>query len=125
MIKEKFDIIELGKFKAMAENEQFINKYFTINEIRNYPVKNAYRSLAGRFIIKKCIIDKILISNINYRYIEILNNDLGKPVLKTHKEIQKKLKDINIKSIDCSISHSRNYATGYVVYQLSNNETCV
>ena len=52
--------------------------------------------------------------SISWKDIEVENDKNGKPVVKIiNEEIAKKLK--NIKSIDLSISHCRNYAVANVV----------
>lgn len=78
------------------------------------------RSLGARFIIKECVLDYLEneMGNVkkNYREIEIINNEFRKPMLRLFGDIRDCVKILKIKDILISISHSRKWVTGMVVF---------
>lgn len=119
MIK-KYSIISIEKFQQIIQNKHKPETLFTDLELKQYPVKTRIKSLAGRFLIKKCIIEYLgCVDKSNE--IEILNDALGKPVLKLYDTVKKTSEDLKIKSIFCSISHSRNWATALVIFDLKTD----
>ena len=88
--------------KTIGENEY--HEYFTDMEREFYGKKRKKGSLAARYLLKNIIIENIG-KNLKYTDIEILNNDLGKPVL-----VINKLNKENLKTIHFSISHSKDVA---------------
>ena len=90
------DIIEINRIEKAVQNEKFIKRIYTKNEIEYCESKGLqkYQSYAGKFSAKD---------------FEILNDKTGKPYVKF---------DINIeglKDIEISISHCKEYAIAYVV----------
>jgi phosphopantetheinyl transferase (holo-ACP synthase) len=81
---------------------------------------NRPRCVGARFIIKVCILD-YLESEIgyvekNYREIEIINNELRKPMIRLFDGIRDCVKSLKINDILVSISHSRKWITGMVLF---------
>ena len=116
------DIIEIERIKESIEKtgEQFINKIFTPNEIKYCEGKNnlKYQHYAARFAAKEAIfkaISKALDNKfgMEWKSVEILNDENGRPNVKF---INFKVE--GLKEIDISISHCKEYATATVVAEI-------
>ena len=121
-IKTGIDIIEVNRIKENIDKfgDKFLNRIYTKKEIEYCENKNVqkYQSYAGRFTgkeaifkaLSECIEDKF---QIEWKDIEILNNDNGKPQVKLYGN----LKNIELKQleIDVSISHIADVAVASVV----------
>lgn len=112
------DIIEIDRVKESIEElgEKFLNKIYTENEIKYCESKNKmkYQHYAARFAGKEAIfkaISKILSDkySINWKDVEIINDENGRP-----KIIFLNKKYDQIQSIDISLSHCKQYATANV-----------
>lgn len=117
------DITEIRRIeKAITRNKNFINKLFTKNEMDLWEKKNfKLEFIAGRFAAKEAI-SKALgtgIRDFNFKDIEIINNELGKPqvILKPKAEdiIRKISKSYKI---HLSISHEKEYAIAYALLEV-------
>ncbi len=110
------DIIEIERIEnAIKRNNKFLRRIFTKKEIIYFESKNFKgETIAGNFAAKEAI-SKALgtgIRNFNFKDLEILRNDLGKPVVKMYNnlyELSEKL-DIMI-----SISHSKKCAVANAI----------
>lgn len=76
--------------------------------------------LGARYVIKKCVIDylakeKGYVEN-SYREIEVVNNELGQPLLRLYNGVRECMNDLKIKDTFISISHSRNWIAGMVIF---------
>ncbi len=107
------DIIEVERIQKSIENQpEFINRVFTKKEIEYCESKKnmKYQHYAARFAAKEAVfkaISELLESkyNIDWKNIEIVNNQMGKPQVNIiginfNKKIQ----------IDVSLSHLKEYA---------------
>lgn len=118
------DIIEIERIKKVIERKpRFIERNFTQKEIE-YFEKNKLRAetIAGNFAAKEAI-SKALGSGIrgfNLKDIEVLRDDLGKPIVKTYNNLESICIDYNIVDIKISISHSKNYAVANCLIISSN-----
>lgn len=110
------DIIEISRIKNAIETkkEKFLNKVYTNREIKycNSKSKSKYQHFAARFAAKEAVYKTISSSinkPINWKEIEILNEDNGKPfvILKTKIE--------NLEKIEISISHCKEYAVANAI----------
>lgn len=113
------DIIEIGRIKESIESMQnvFLNKIFTNNEINYCESKKnmKYQHYAVRFAAKEAIFKAISDQlqdkfEINWKDVEVLNDEMGKPRVYF---IGKTLK--NLMNIDISLSHCKEYAVANVV----------
>lgn len=82
-------------------DENHYPEYFTIQEIEIYGKKKKKGSLAARQLLKRMLIENFD-NSINFTDIEILNNDLGKPIL-----FIKNYKSSQLENIHFSLSHSK------------------
>ena len=116
------DMIEVDRIKKAIEEigEPFLNRIYTENEIEycNQTEKMRYQHYAARFAAKEAVF-KALSTMINgredslWKEIEVINNKDGKPEINL--KLLNKGKLNNLKSIDISISHLKDYAIASVV----------
>lgn len=108
------DIIEVDRIKQSIENlgDKFLNKIYTKKEIEYCRSKNVmeYQHFAARFAAKEAIFKAIseLLENkneITWTDVEIINDTNGKPRVNF---VNKNYP--NIKQIDISMSHLKEYA---------------
>lgn len=108
------DIIEIERIKeAINNNPRFLNKIFTDDEIKYFESRGFKpESIAGNFAAKEAISKAIGrgIRDFNFKDIEILRNELGKPIVKTYNNLQQICIDYNVLEIKVSISHCKEYA---------------
>lgn len=113
------DIIEISRIKQSIERsgETFLNMLFTSDEIEYCESKrNAkYYHYAGRFAAKEAIFKAVssLLKNkfdISWHNAQVINDENGNPKIEFLG-----IKFDQIKNIDISISHCREYAVATVV----------
>lgn len=118
-IKCGTDIIEINRIKEDIEKlgDKFLDRVYTKKEIEYCESKKGqkYQHYAARFAAKEAgfkVISQFLENkyDIEWKDIEILNDENGRP--KIYIKNQHKY---NIQSIDISISHCRDYAIANVV----------
>lgn len=117
------DIIEISRIRDSIESdtgEKFLERVFTENEIEYCESKNKqkYQHYAARFSAKEAIfkaISQLLDNkfNIEWKQIEIKNEESGRPFTIIHNDISQE-----ISQIDLSMSHCKEYATANVVVVL-------
>lgn len=107
------DIIEVCRIKESIERKgnNFLNKIYTEKEIEYCNSKNKmkYQHFAARFAAKEAIFKAIsnILKNkyeITWKDVEVLNDENGRPYVHFFNN------DYNIKQIDISISHLKEYA---------------
>ena len=100
------------------EAEQGEDGIFTRSE-REY-CSQRLSCLGARYIIKKCVLDYLTdekgYAAYNYSEIEVVNSELGQPFLRLFSGVRECIHDLKIKDIFISISHSRNWITGMVLF---------
>ncbi len=117
------DITEIKRIeKATARNKNFINKLFTKDEVELWEKKNFNLGfIAGRFAAKEAI-SKALgtgIRGFNFKDIEIINNELGKPEVVLKPKAEEIIKKISKHyKIHLSISHEKEYAIAYALLEV-------
>lgn len=84
--------------------EKLYPKYFTKSEVESYGKRRKKGSLAARYLLKELLIENVD-KNLKYTDIEVLNNSLGKPILKI-----KNLEKTQLEHLNFSISHSKDTA---------------
>ena len=113
------DIIEIKRIKNSIEKQpRFLEKIFTENEIEYFKSNGfRYESIAGNFAAKEAI-SKALgtgIRDFKFKDIEILRNELGKPIVKTYNNLSSICIKYNVTDIKVSISHCEDYAVANAV----------
>ena len=120
-IRTGIDIIEIERVKESIESTdgKFCERVYTRNEIEYCESKRTqkYQHYAARFAAKEAVLKAIseLLENkfdIEWKEIEILNDENGRPFVNILKE------DLIIEDIDISISHCKTYAVANVVVYL-------
>lgn len=117
-IKCGTDIIEIKRIKDDIEKlgEKFLNRIYTKKEIEYCESKKSqkYQSYAVRFAAKEAIYKAISSQleskhSIEWKKLEILNDDNGRPVIQVH------YSNLKIDTIDVSLSHCNEYAIATVI----------
>lgn len=117
-IKTGIDIIEIERVKQSIEDTEgkFCERVYTQKEIEYCESKKSqkYQHYAARFAGKEAVFKSIspLLKNkydIEWKDIEILNDENGRPYVKILKQ------GLDIKNIDISISHCKTYAVASVI----------
>jgi len=116
------DIIEISRIKSAIErDDKFINKIFTVNEIKYCESKaKKAQHYAARFASKEAFFKAIGTgwrNGMSWTDIDINNDSLGKPEIKLSGETLLFFNKLKLKSISLSISHSKEYAVGFVIIE--------
>ena len=121
------DIIEVERIKKAIEDlgDNFLNRIYTSSEIEycNKSDIMKYQHYAARFAVKEAVYKTISNYVLDrddglWTSIEVINYESGKPginVERLNKNITKTANDLNIKDIDISISHIKEYAIASAV----------
>ena len=117
------DIVDNERIKFSLKINGFVRRIFTKNEIKqSKKIKNKVNYFAKRFAAKEAFVKSIgtgFRKNINFKDIEIKNNNNGKPILKISENIKKFLKkkfNINNFKIYLSLSDEKKYSIAYVIF---------
>ena len=101
------DIIEIYRIKELLDkNPRFLEKMFTSKEIEYFESKGfKAETIAGNFAAKEAISKSIGtgIRKFNLRDIEVLRDELGKPIVKTYNNFKQICIDYNVSEIKVSI----------------------
>lgn len=113
------DIIEIKRIEeAILKNKRFIEKVFSEKEIDMFKSRNMKSEvIAGNFSAKEAI-SKALgtgIRNFSLNEIEILRDELGKPIVKLSRNIEEIIAK-NYK-ISVSISHNKTTAISFAILE--------
>ena len=117
------DIIEIDRIKESIEEktvgEAFKKRVYTDQEIEYWESKKnqKYQHYAARFAAKEAVFKAISEQlknkySITWKNIEVINNKQGKPTINIKDITNEKLE---IKNIDISISHCKNYAVANAI----------
>lgn len=109
------DIEDIRRFEKLdrVKNSRFLNKIFTENELNYCFLKEkAASSLAARYAGKEAVVKAIASIGkriIDYKEIEILNNNIGVPLVRIR---NKKIKNLKV---NISLSHCKDKAVAFAV----------
>ncbi len=103
------DLLEISRIEKSIENEKFIQRIFTKSEV-DFAEKTARKGeiYAGSFASKEAV-SKALgtgIRGFNFRDIEILREESGKPYVKLHNGAKILADEFAVKNIFLSITHT-------------------
>ena len=118
------DIIENTRIKKLLKNNLFINRIYSLSEIKlSKKVKNKESYYSKRFAAKEAFSKSIgtgFREDLNFKDISVINDKLGKPSFvitdKIKKIIKKKFKISKFKFL-LSISDEKKYSIAYVTLQ--------
>lgn len=116
------DIIEISRIKKAMKQKGFLDKIFTSKEREMFQAKHyKAESVAANFAAKEAV-SKALgtgVRGFKFNEIEILRNDLGKPVVKLSRNIEKKFFSGSY-IVHISLSHNQTDAIAYVIIEEGN-----
>mgnify|MGYP001212791717 CR=1 FL=1 len=118
------DIIKNNRIRALIKNKTFINRTFSLSEIK-FSIKNTKKTnyFAKRFAAKEAFVKSLgtgFRNNLNLKDIEIFNDKIGKPYYfkskKINNLIKKKFKIKNY-NLFLSISDEKDYSIAFTILQ--------
>lgn len=116
------DIIEIDRVReAVERNEEFLNKFFTRNEIDFFRSRKMRpQHIAGNFAVKEAVAKSLGTGFRGFSLIdiEVLRNDLGMPVVVLHNNIKSYVENIGCYKLHASISHNKSDAVAYVILEI-------
>ena len=118
------DIVDNRRISKLINNNNFIKRIFTKNEIKSSKHKvNKVNYFAKRYAAKEAFVKALGIgfrNKINFSDIEITNNTLGKPKItisnKLKKVLKKKFKSKKLK-FSVSLSDEKKHSIAYVILE--------
>ena len=118
------DIVDNRRISKLINNNNFIKRIFTKNEIKSSKHKvNKVNYFAKRYAAKEAFVKALGIgfrNKINFSDIEITNNNLGKPQItisnKLKKVLKKKFKSKKLKFY-VSLSDEKKHSIAYVILE--------
>ena len=115
------DIIEIERIARAIKSESFIRRVFTAEEAAYCQRRGqqAAASFAARFAAKEAVL-KALGTGLregSLQEIAVDNNGLGKPLVQLSGHFAMLAKQLGVKNIQISLSHSRELATAYVIME--------
>lgn len=116
------DIVQVIKSKCISRQVEN-REIFTDGEL-NYCARRVH-CLGARFMIKECVLDYLESQtghvDRNYREIEIIHNEFRKPTIRLFDGVDECVKKLHIKDIIISVSHSRMWIAGMVLFCYQKN----
>lgn len=115
------DIIEIERIARAIKSESFIRRVFTAEEAAYCQRRGqqAAASFAARFAAKEAVL-KALGTGLregSLQEIAIDNDGLGKPLVQLSGHFAMLAKQLGVKNIQISLSHSRDFAVAYVIME--------
>lgn len=106
------DITEVKRLRQAVEKwgKEFLQRVFTPEELENAKTRGSlYQHLAGRFAAKEAVFKALGDKGLNWKDVQVLNDEEGKPCCKILNGRAKKI-DVHV-----SISHVKNYAVASAI----------
>mgnify|MGYP005852820383 FL=1 len=115
------DIIEIERIARAIKSESFIRRVFTAEEAAYCQKRGqqAAASFAARFAAKEAVL-KALGTGLregSLQEIAVDNDGLGKPLVQLSGHFAMLAKQLGVKNIQISLSHSRDFAVAYVIME--------
>lgn len=115
------DIIEIERIVRAIKRESFIRRVFTAEEAAYCQRRGqqAAASFAARFAAKEAVL-KALGTGLregSLQEIAVDNDGLGKPLVQLSGHFAMLAKQLGVKNIQISLSHSRDFAVAYVIME--------
>tara|TARA_B100001027_G_scaffold127120_1_gene87828 strand:- start:15 stop:407 length:393 start_codon:yes stop_codon:yes gene_type:complete len=121
------DIVENKRLKKSIKNKSFLSRLFTLIEIKNsMMVKDKSTYYSKKFAAKESFSKALgtgFRKGLNFKDVEILNDNLGKPYFRLNNKIKKiVLKKLKVKNFDIflSISDEKEYSIAFTIIQAKN-----
>lgn len=117
------DLVKIERIEKIIKKwgDNFIFRIFTPIE-REYCEKkkdNKYQSYAGRFAAKEALLKSLGLGlrGVNWKEIEIENNELGQPVIVTSGKLKNIASAKEVRKYFITISHTKDYAIAQVILE--------
>lgn len=115
------DIIEIERIARAIKRESFIQRVFTAKEAAYCQSRGqqAAASFAARFAAKEAVL-KALETGLregSLQEIAVANDALGKPLVQLSGHFAALSRQLGVKNIQISLSHSRDFAVAYVIME--------
>ena len=118
------DVIKNNRIRALIKNKTFINRTFSLSEIK-FSIKNTKKTnyFAKRFAAKEAFVKSLgtgFRNNLNLKDIEIFNDKIGKPYYFKSKKINNIIKSkfkIKKYNLFLSISDEKDYSVAFAILQ--------
>ena len=121
------DIVKNKRLKNSIKNKSFISRLFTLLEIKNSRlVKDKSIYFSKKFAAKESFSKALgtgFRKGLNFKDVEILNDNLGKPYFRLNNKTKKIiLKILKVKNFDIflSISDEKEYSIAFTIIQAKN-----
>jgi len=118
------DIVENKRIKKFIKNEKFKKRIYSSKELKLSILSvNKTSFFSKRFAAKEAFAKAMgtgIRNNLNFKDIEIINDNLGKPYYVKNKNITKMIKkNFNVKNFNCflSISDEKDYSAAFTIIQ--------
>ena len=118
------DIIKNNRISNLIKNKIFINRTFSLNEVRlSKKNSNKINYFAKRFAAKEAFVKSLgtgFRNNLNLKDIEIFNDKIGKPYYFKSKKINNIIKSkfkIKKYNLFLSISDEKDYSVAFTILQ--------
>ncbi|BCN31935.1 holo-ACP synthase [Anaeromicropila herbilytica] len=109
------DLVEISRVIKACENRHFLEKYFTMDEIKL--IEHDKRKAADNFAVKEAV-SKIFgtgFHNFSPIDIEVLREESGKPYVKLYGKALDLAKQLKIGTIHVTITNTQKYAQAFAV----------
>lgn len=107
------DIEKISRFSSWTEEE--FNRIFSENEIKYAnSFKNNLEHFCGFYCVKEALVKALDNTSLNFKEIEVLHTETGKPYINKTPYIKSMLKKQRYSILNVSISHTDKYATAIV-----------
>ena len=121
IIAHGIDLVDCPRIETMLQRHgrRFLDRVFTPEEQAYAEAnKNRTEKLAGRFAVKEATL-KLMGTGwrgkIAWTDIEVINNNLGQPIVTLSGEVKKIAESLNIKQVSVSITHTANFVIASAV----------
>ncbi len=111
------DIIEIDRVADVIarHGDRFLNRIYTADEIKH--CRGRVSELAARFAAKEAVMKALGtgVRGVGWRDIEVLPNRRGKPLIFLYGRGAARAETIELRGLEVSLTHSREYAIASVV----------
>jgi len=115
------DLIEVKKIAKDIHSDVYLHKVFTEAEIVECTsAPNSAERFAGKFAAKEAFmkaIGKGIRQGVWFTQIEVLNEESGAPFVRVNVELEASMKDLGVKNIHVSITHTKSTAAAVVILE--------
>ena len=120
IVAHGIDLVDCPRIEKMIANhgQKFLDRVFTEAEQKNANGKNRVEKLSGRFAAKEAVLKLIGTGwrgKIAWTDIEVVNDVMGKPIVKLDGEVERIAGEMGITEVSISITHTANFVIASAV----------